>query len=117
MHEEPISNQDYLKNIYEQNQKIISLLEHFFEHNNPKSVNAEEQSIRKINLEKMNSLSPREHQIIELILEGKLNKEIAYAFSISVSTVESHRSNIMRKLGAKNVAQLIKIYLQCQEPL
>ena len=69
--------------------------------------------IEQIN-ERISSLSERERQVIALILEGKLNKEIAYELSISISTVEAHRANIMRKMQAKNLAQLIKLCLQSQ---
>ena len=62
--------------------------------------------------ERIKQLSDREQQIINLIVDGKLNKEIAYELSISISTVEAHRSNIMQKMQAKNLAQLVKIYLQ-----
>ena len=61
--------------------------------------------------EKINSLSSREHQIIDLILDGKLNKEIAYELNISMSTVEAHRASIMHKMEAKTVAHFIKMYL------
>jgi two-component system response regulator FixJ len=64
--------------------------------------------------ERIRSLTERERQIIDLILSGKLTKEIAYELSISISTVEAHRANIMRKMQAKNLAQLIKFYLQSQ---
>lgn len=78
-----------------------------------------EKSIHKINIEditgRIQLLSEREHQIINLILEGKLNKEIAYELSISMSTVEAHRANIMKKMQAKNLAQLIKLYIQSQQ--
>jgi len=49
--------------------------------------------------ERVNRLSQRERQIIDLITDGKLTKEIAYELSISISTVEAHRANIMRKMG------------------
>ena len=62
--------------------------------------------------ERINSLSERERQVIDLILDGKLNKEIAFELSISISTVEAHRANIMRKMQAKNLAQLVKLCLQ-----
>jgi two-component system response regulator FixJ len=62
--------------------------------------------------QRINTLSHREHQITNLILDGKLNKEIAYELSISISTVEAHRARIMHKMGAKNLAQFIKMYLQ-----
>jgi two-component system response regulator FixJ len=64
--------------------------------------------------ERMKTLSDREQQIVALILDGKLNKQIAYDLSISISTVEAHRANIMHKMQAKNVAQLIKMFLQVQ---
>lgn len=60
------------------------------------------------------NLTDREQQIINLLLEGKLNKEIAFDLGISISTVEAHRANIMKKMNSKNLAQLIKTYLQAQ---
>lgn len=63
---------------------------------------------------KLNQLSEREHTIIELIAKGKLNKEIAYMLNISTSTVEVHRSNIMKKLEVKNLAELLKMYIRYQ---
>ena len=65
-------------------------------------------------LTRIKQLSEREKQIIELILEGKLNKQIAHELSISISTVEAHRANIMNKMQAKNLAHLIKLCLQVQ---
>ena len=62
--------------------------------------------------ERLNTLSARERQIIDLIMEGKLNKEIAYELFISISTVEAHRAKIMDKMNAKNLAQLARAYLQ-----
>lgn len=61
---------------------------------------------------RISRLSKRELQIIDLILEGKLNKEIAYELSISMSTVEAHRANIMQKMQAKTIAHLTKLYLE-----
>lgn len=69
--------------------------------------------IKTIN-KRIDELSERELQIINLIVDGKLNKEIAYELSISISTVEAHRAHIMQKMQAKNLAQLIKIYLEAQ---
>jgi DNA-binding NarL/FixJ family response regulator len=51
--------------------------------------------------------TPRETQIIRLLAEGKSNKEIATALGIAVSTVETHRSKIMSKLGFHSLAELI----------
>jgi len=56
-------------------------------------------------------LTPRERQVLELVVAGKLNKTIADVLGISIKTVELHRSNLMGKLGARNVAELIRIAL------
>jgi DNA-binding NarL/FixJ family response regulator len=53
-------------------------------------------------------LSKREIEIIKLIQEGLTNKEISERMFISLKTVESHRTNIFRKLRIKNVAELLK---------
>jgi two-component system, LuxR family, response regulator FixJ len=61
------------------------------------------------------SLSKRERQVMKLVTAGKLNKQIAQELFISNSTVEFHRARIMKKIGAKNFAQLMKIYLRSQD--
>jgi len=57
-------------------------------------------------------LSKREQQVMELLMLGKLNKQIANELCIANSTVEFHRSRVMKKYGAKNLAHLIVMYLQ-----
>jgi two-component system, NarL family, response regulator NreC len=52
-------------------------------------------------------LSPREREILQLVAEGKSNKEIAGLLNLSPYTVETHRSNIMQKLNLKGVPELI----------
>lgn len=53
-------------------------------------------------------LSPRERQIVKLVAESKSNKEVANILQISVKTVESHRANIMEKLGLHSVTELVR---------
>jgi len=53
-------------------------------------------------------LSPREREIVQLLAEGKSSKEIARALSIAVATVETHRSNIMRKMGFESVSDVVR---------
>jgi len=55
------------------------------------------------------SLSKREHQILNMIREGKTNKEIAEMYNLSVRTIETHRMNILRKFNVSNFDELIKI--------
>jgi len=54
----------------------------------------------------MSSLTHRERQVLKLIAEGKTNKFIAEYFSLSVKTVEKHRSNLMQKLDMHNASAL-----------
>jgi DNA-binding NarL/FixJ family response regulator len=53
-------------------------------------------------------LSPREHQVLTLIVEGLANKEIADKLTLSVRTVEKHRQKIMKKLGIHKATELVK---------
>jgi FixJ family two-component response regulator len=61
-------------------------------------------------------LTGREAQVLERIVAGRLNKQIADDLSISIKTVEAHRANIMEKLGANTVADLLKIALGANAP-
>ena len=53
-------------------------------------------------------LTPREREIVQLLAEGKSNKEIASLLGISVKTAETHRANIMLKLGIHSVTELVR---------
>jgi DNA-binding NarL/FixJ family response regulator len=57
-------------------------------------------------------LTGREQEIIQLLAEGKSNKEVAALLGLSVKTVETHRSNIMRKLGLRGLSDLIHYALR-----
>ena len=59
----------------------------------------------------MGKLTGRESQVLERIVAGRLNKQIADDLGISIKTVEAHRANIMEKLNANTVADLLKIAL------
>jgi len=59
----------------------------------------------------MGKLTAREAQVLERIVAGRLNKQIADDLGISIKTVEAHRANIMEKLNANTVADLLKIDL------
>jgi DNA-binding NarL/FixJ family response regulator len=55
-----------------------------------------------------NVLTDREREIVQLLAEGKANKEIAATLCISIKTVESHRSAIMRKLKINSIVDLVR---------
>ncbi len=52
-------------------------------------------------------LSPREREIVQLVSEGKASKDIAATLNVSVATVETHRSNVLRKLRLHSTAELV----------
>ncbi len=54
-------------------------------------------------------LTAKEKEIVGMILEGKESKEISDILNISFNTVATHRKNILRKLGARNVGEMVKI--------
>jgi DNA-binding NarL/FixJ family response regulator len=62
--------------------------------------------------EESEALTDRQREILQLIVEGRGNKEIADIIHVSVKTVEFHRARIMAKLGVKTVAELTKVALQ-----
>ena len=64
----------------------------------------------------MSKLTSREAQVLERIVAGRLNKQIADDLGISIKTVEAHRANIMEKLNANTVADLLKIALGQNAP-
>jgi FixJ family two-component response regulator len=64
----------------------------------------------------MAKLTTREAQVLERIVAGRLNKQIADDLGISIKTVEAHRANIMEKLNANTVADLLKTALGQNAP-
>lgn len=58
------------------------------------------------------SLSARERQVLQRVVEGQTSEQIAQAIHLSRSTVDTYRSRLMRKLGATDVAALVKLAVQ-----
>ena len=74
-------------------------------------VRAAENENRKLSEALMAKLTTREQQVLERIVAGRLNKQIADDLGISIKTVEAHRANIMDKLNANTVADLMRTVL------
>lgn len=70
------------------------------------------QSLRQSTETPVPVLTRREKEILELIAEGMTNNEIAQKLFISVSTVDTHRKNLLAKFEAKNIAALIRVATQ-----
>ncbi|WP_295403218.1 response regulator transcription factor [uncultured Thiocystis sp.] len=56
-------------------------------------------------------LTPREHEVMAMVTEGKSNREIATALGVSAKTVEAHRARVMEKMRADSLAELVRMAL------
>jgi len=89
-------------------QQLVPLVERMLEQTRANFAEHQQAASRDALLSK---LTGREAQVLERIVAGRLNKQIADDLGISIKTVEAHRANIMEKLGANTVADLLKIAL------
>lgn len=78
---------------------------------------ASQAQVQKNHQAVLGRLTAREQQVLERIVAGRLNKQIAGDLNISIKTVEAHRANIMEKLEVTTVADLMKIALAKAEDL
>jgi two-component system, LuxR family, response regulator FixJ len=62
--------------------------------------------------EKLKTLTPRETEILTAIAEGKQTKQIAASIGISINTAQIHRANLMKKMQAKNLGELINMVIK-----
>ena len=62
-------------------------------------------------LQRLESLTPRERQVMDMVVDGAANKVIAIDLDLSERTVEIHRAKVMEKMGARSVAHLVKLHL------
>ena len=67
----------------------------------------QERDRRRVACERLAQLTQREREVLDLVVGGKMNREIAEQLDISIKTVEAHRARIMEKLGADSVAGLV----------
>lgn len=66
-------------------------------------------------LDRYNGLTPRENEVMAMMVEGKANKVIAIDLDISQRTVEIHRARVMEKMGAKSLAQLVRMSMALKQ--
>ena len=64
--------------------------------------------------DKLEALSEREWQVFERVAEGEMNKVIAADLGISERTIEVHRGQVMKKLGVKTLAQLVRVKIESE---
>jgi FixJ family two-component response regulator len=98
---------DFIQKPFKEDE-LLGLVERMLEHAKASFADYQSAASRDALLAKLTS---REAQVLERIVAGRLNKQIADDLGISIKTVEAHRANIMEKLNANTVADLLKIAL------
>ncbi len=66
-------------------------------------------------LKRINSLTKREKEVMELVVSGMINKDIAKQLEISIKTVEVHRANVMDKMAVTSVTDLVRMSLEVKD--
>jgi len=61
--------------------------------------------------QRLSHLTPREHEVMSMVTDGKSNKEIANALGVSAKTIEAHRARVMEKMQAGSLAELVRMAL------
>jgi FixJ family two-component response regulator len=65
-------------------------------------------AVRSMEHDRFNTLTPRERDVFEKLITGASNKEVGRKLGISPRTIEIHRARILKKLGVKSVADLVR---------
>ncbi len=68
--------------------------------------------MKKTKTDPLSQLSPRERQVLQLVVEGRTSKEIAAVFGIRPSSVHTYRSRIMTKLDINDIASLVRLAIR-----
>lgn len=71
----------------------------------------------KRNVERLETLTPRERAVLAEVARGRLNKQIAHDLGISEVTVKLHRGNVMRKMQVASIAELIRAWTTLPAPM
>lgn len=104
---------DFIEKPFDQ-KELLNIVEKMLDYARNENVFiAQQRAARK----KLARLTSREKQVLERIIAGRLNKQIADDLAISIKTVEAHRANIMEKLEVNTVADLLRLALSVNQTL
>jgi FixJ family two-component response regulator len=96
---------DFIEKPFE-DQKLIDAINMAIKKN--KKFRTEQAEIKNLQ-RRVNSLTPREHEVFILVVSGMLNKQIAFDLGMSEKTVKVHRARVMDKMKAKSLADLVRM--------
>lgn len=96
---------DFIQKPFE-DQELLDAIHHAIEKDRQTSMKQAE--IREIE-RRVESLTPRENEVLVLVAAGMLNKQIAYDLGMSENTVKTHRARIMRKMKVESLAELVRL--------
>ena len=96
---------DFLQKPFD-NQALLARVKQAIARGRGLRLEAEQRSLAEARLA---ALSPREREVLALLVEGRMNKIIAAELGISAKTVEDHRASIMRKTQVRSVAELVRL--------
>ena len=85
---------------------LIATIERALAHDGAHSAQASQHAAVSTRL---SQLTPREREVMDLVVAGKLNKTVADVLGISIKTVEIHRARVMDKMAAKSLAELVQM--------
>lgn len=103
---------DFIEKPFQQ-AALKAQVEHMLNEARERRMKNERQSLNEALLAK---LTPREQQVLERIVAGRLNKQIADDLGISIKTVEVHRASIMDKTNSGTVADLMRVVMDTSQP-
>jgi two-component system response regulator FixJ len=101
---------DFIEKPYKADQLIASIEKALVAGEKVRSKESQKAEI----LARIAELSPRQREVMDLVAEGLSNKQIAFQLGISQRTVENYRAWVMERIGAANVADLVRKVLQAQ---
>jgi two-component system response regulator FixJ len=102
---------DFIEKPFDEN-RLLASIRNAVEKGRQQTSNAAE--LEKLQ-SRFNSLSARQRQVMELTVAGLSNKEIGKQLNISSKTVENHRAWVMERIGARNLAELVRMAMQIQQ--
>jgi len=76
---------------------------------------ADDAEWRREAVQRLATLTPREREVMALVVDGMLNKQIAAKLDISMKTVENHRAHVMEKMGAVSLAELVRLAIATEQ--